>query len=42
VKQALEYEAATLFVINHIKMEFKYGSDSAMGLDKLREFEVSN
>jgi hypothetical protein len=40
-KQASEYEAIKLFVINHIKKEFEYGSDTALALDKLREFEIN-
>jgi hypothetical protein len=40
-KQASEYEATTLFVINYIKQEFEYGSDTAMSLEELKEFEVS-
>jgi hypothetical protein len=40
-KQASEYEATTLFVINYIKKEFEYGSDTAMELEELKECEVN-
>jgi hypothetical protein len=32
----------TLFMINHNKKEFEYGSDTAKVLNKLKEFKVSH
>jgi hypothetical protein len=41
-KQSSEYEATMLFIINHIKKEFEYGSDTIKALDELKEFELSH
>jgi hypothetical protein len=41
-KQASEYEATTLFIINDIKKEFEHGIDTAKALDEIKEFEISH